>query len=121
MIADRRHVPIPRLMALKPICFASPCESPSTSSQSAGNRIRRSEVLSFVSGLEPCLIGMEACATSHYWGRELAKFGHTVKLMPPAYVKPYVKRGKNDATDAEAICEAVSRPNMRFVPVKSAD
>jgi transposase len=84
-------------------------------------RLRRAEVLSFVSGLEPCLIGMEACATSHYWGRELAKFGHTVKLMPPAYVKPYVKRGKNDATDAEAICEAVSRPNMRFVPVKSAD
>ena len=84
-------------------------------------RLRRAEVLSFVSGLEPCLIGMEACATSHYWGRELAKFGHTVKLMPPAYVKPYVKRGKNDTTDAEAICEAVSRPNMRFVPVKSAD
>ena len=84
-------------------------------------RLRRAEVLSFVSGLEPCLIGMEACATSHYWARELAKFGHTVKLMPPAYVKPYVKRGKNDATDVEAICEAVTRPNMRFVPVKSAD
>src|ERR1700732_1318479 len=84
-------------------------------------RLRRAEVLSFFAGLEPCLIGMEACVTSHYWARELAKFGHTVKLMPPAYVKPYVKRGKNDATDAEAICEAVSRPNMRFVPVKSAD
>ena len=84
-------------------------------------RLRRAEVLSFFAGLEPCLIGMEACATSHYWARELAKFGHTVKLMPPAYVKPYVKRGKNDATDAEAICEAVTRPNMRFVPVKSAD
>ena len=84
-------------------------------------RLRRAEVLSFFAGVEPCLIGMEACATSHYWGRELAKFGHTVKLMPPAYVKPYVKRGKNDATDAEAICEAASRPNMRFVPVKSAD
>jgi transposase len=84
-------------------------------------RLRRAEVLSFVSGLEPCLIGMKACATSHYWARELAKFGHTVKLMPPAYVKPYVKRGKNGATDAEAICEAVTRPNMRFVPVKSAD
>jgi transposase len=84
-------------------------------------RLRRAEVLSFFAGLEPCLIGMEACATSHYWARELTKFGHTVKLMPPAYVKPYVKRGKNDATDAEAICEAVSRPNMRFVPVKSAD
>ena len=84
-------------------------------------RLRRAEVLSFFAGLEPCLIGMEACATSHCWARELAKLGHTVKLMPPAYVKPYVKRGKNDATDAEAICEAVSRPNMRFVPVKSAD
>jgi transposase len=84
-------------------------------------RLRRVEVLSFVSGLEPCLIGMEACATSHYWACELAKFGHTVKLMPPAYVKPYVKRGKNDAADAEAICEAVRGPNMRFVPVKSAD
>jgi len=83
-------------------------------------RLRRAEVLSVASGLEPCLIGMEACATSHYWARELTKFGHTVKLMPPAYVKPYVKRGKNDATDAEAICEAVTRPNMRFVPVKSA-
>src|ERR1700738_4965971 len=84
-------------------------------------RLRRAEVLSFFAGLEPCLIGMEACATSHYWARELAKFGHTVKLMPPAYVKPYVKRGKNDATDAEAICEAVTRPNMRLFPVKSAD
>jgi transposase len=84
-------------------------------------RLRRAEVLSFLAGLEPCLIGMEACATSHHRARELTKFGHTVKLMPPAYVKPYVKRGKNDATDAEAICEAVTRPNMRFVPVKSAD
>ena len=84
-------------------------------------RLRRAEVLSSLAGLEPCRIGMEACATSHYWARELTKVGHTVKLMPPAYVKPYVKRGKNDATDAEAICEAVTRPNMRFVPVKSAD
>src|SRR3979411_2869721 len=84
-------------------------------------RLRRAEVLLFFAGLEPCLIGMEDCAAAHYWARELAKFGHTVKLMPPAYVKPYVKRGKNDATDAEAICEAVTRPNMRFVPVKSAD
>src|SRR5262249_7659068 len=84
-------------------------------------RLRRAELLSFFAGLEPCLIGMEACATSHYWAREFAKFGHTVKLMPPAYVKPCVKRGKNDATDSEAICEAVNRPNMRFVPVKSAD
>jgi transposase len=81
-------------------------------------RLRRAEVLLFFAGLEPCLIGMEACATSHYWARELAKSGHTVKLMPPAYVKPYVKRGENDATDAEAICEAVTRPNMRFVPVR---
>src|SRR5476649_2934864 len=84
-------------------------------------RLRRAEVLLFFAGLEPCLIGMEACATSHYWARELAKSGHTVKLMPPAYVKPYVKRGKNDATDAEAICEAVTRPTMRFVAVKSRE
>ena len=84
-------------------------------------RLRRVEVLSFFAGLQPWLIGMEACATSHHWARELAKFGHTVKLMPPAYVKLYLKRGKNDATDAEAICEAVTRPDIRFVPVKSAD
>jgi transposase len=77
-------------------------------------------VLSFFTGLKPYLIGMEACATSHYWARELAKFGRTVMLAPPAYVKPYVKRGKNDATDVEAICEAVTWPNMRFVPVKRA-
>jgi len=64
---------------------------------------------------------MEACGTSHYWGRELRALGHDVKLMPPAYVKPYVKRGKSDAADAEAICEAVTRPTMRFVEIKSAD
>ena len=84
-------------------------------------RLRRAEVLPFFAGADPCLVGMEACATAHHWARELARLGHTVKLMPPAYVKPYVKRGKNDAADAEAICEAVGRPNMRFVPVKSTD
>src|SRR3954471_20324106 len=84
-------------------------------------RLRRSEVLPFFAGLSPCLIGMEACATSHHWARELIKLGYTVKLMPPAYVKAYVKRGKTDAADAEAICEAVTRPSMRFVPVKSAE
>ncbi|HKU26147.1 MAG TPA: IS110 family transposase, partial [Candidatus Sulfotelmatobacter sp.] len=83
--------------------------------------LRRGRVLSFFAQLPPCLIGMEACGTSHHWGRELAKLGHEVKLMPPAYVKPYVKRGKTDAADAEAICEAVMRPSMRFVPVKSAE
>ncbi|MEE4210132.1 MAG: IS110 family transposase [Parvularcula sp.] len=83
--------------------------------------LRRGQVLSFFAKLPPCLIGMEACGTSHHWGRELAKLGHEVKLMPPAYVKPYVKRGKTDAADAEAICEAVMRPSMRFVPVKSAE
>jgi transposase len=87
----------------------------------ARKRLRRGEVLPFFAGLSPCLIGMEACATSHHWARELAKLGHTVKLMPPAYVKAYVKRGKTDAADAEAICEAVTRPSMRFVPVKSAE
>ena len=84
-------------------------------------RLRREEVRGFFAGLAPCLIGMEACASSHYWARELAAVGHEVRLMPPSYVKPYVKRQKNDAADAEAICEAVTRPNMRFVPVKSED
>jgi transposase len=84
-------------------------------------RLRRAEVLRFFAGLNPCLVGMEACATAHHWGRELTKLGHTVKLIPPAYVKPYVRRGKNDAADAEAICEAVGRPNMRFVPLKGVD
>jgi len=81
-------------------------------------RLRRSEVVAFFGLLPPCLIGLEACATAHHWARELIALGHTVKLMPPAYVKAYVKRNKNDSADAEAICEAVSRPSMRFVPVK---
>ena len=83
--------------------------------------LRRSQMLPFFAKLPPCLIGMEACGTSHHWARELTGLGHEVRLMPPAYVKPYVKRGKTDANDAEAICEAVSRPTMRFVPVKSAE
>jgi transposase len=83
--------------------------------------LRRSQVLPFFAKLPHCLVGMEACATSHYWAREIIRLGHEVKLMPPAYVKPYVKRGKTDANDAEAICEAVTRPTMRFVPVKSPD
>jgi len=77
--------------------------------------LRRAQVLPFFSKLSPCLVGMEACGTSHHWARELARVGHEVRLMPPAYVKPYVKRGKTDAGDAEAICEAVRRPTMRFV------
>ena len=84
-------------------------------------RLRRSEVVEFFKGLEPCLVGMEACATAHHWARELIALGHEVKLMPPAYVKAYVKRNKNDAADAEAICEAVTRPSMRFVPIKDVD
>ena len=83
--------------------------------------LRRAQVLPFFAELPPCLIGVEACGTSHHWARELAKLGHQVRLMPPAYVKPYVKRGKTDAAYAEAICEAVTRPSMRFVPVKSAE
>ena len=84
-------------------------------------RLRRSRVLGFFKKLSPCVVGMEACASSHYWSRELQALGHTVRFMPPAYVKPYLKRQKNDAADAEAICEAVQRPSMRFVPTKTPD
>ena len=82
-------------------------------------QLRRRQVIEFFGKLPACLVGMEACATSHHWARELAKLGHEVKLIPPAYVKAYVKRSKNDAADAAAICEAVTRPSMRFVPVKT--
>jgi transposase len=81
--------------------------------------LRRAQVLPYFAKLEPCLVGMEASAGAHYWARELTKLGHDVRLMPAGYVKPYVKRGKTDAGDAEAICEAVQRPTMRFVPVKT--
>ena len=84
-------------------------------------KLRRVDVLAFFSTLPPCLVGVEACASAHHWARELTGLGHEVKLMAPSYVKPYVKRGKNDAADAEAICEAVTRPTMRFVPAKSAE
>jgi transposase len=83
--------------------------------------LRRSQVLAFFEKLAPCLVGIEACGTSHSWARELSRLGHQVRLIPPAYVKPYVKRGKSDAADAEAICEAVSRPTMRFVEIKSEE
>jgi transposase len=84
-------------------------------------RIVRARLLAFFAKQPACLVGMEACAASHHWARELRKLGHRVKLMPPRYVKPYVKRQKNDAADAEAICEAVTRPNMRFVEIKSSE
>jgi transposase len=84
-------------------------------------QLKRRYVLTFFEKLPPCLVGMEACASSHHWSRELQALGHTVRLMPPAYVKPYVKRHKNDATDAEVICEAVTRPNMRFVATKTPE
>ena len=84
-------------------------------------KLKRSKMHEFFSKIEPSLIGMEACGSAHYWARELKTMGHEALLMPPAYTKPYVKRGKNDAVDAEAICEAVSRPGMRFVPIKSAE
>ena len=83
--------------------------------------LRRSQVLPFFSKLAPCLVGMEACGTTHHWAREIAQLGHQVRLMPANYVKPYVKRGKTDANDAEAICEAATRPTMRFVAVKSRE
>src|SRR5271168_1499709 len=84
-------------------------------------QLRRGQVMAFFEALAPCLVGMEACATSHHWARELTKLGHEVRLMPAKDVKAYVKRNKNDAADAEAICEAVRRPTMRFVRVKSAE
>ena len=84
-------------------------------------QLKRRYVLAFFQKLPPCLVGIEACASSHHWSRELKALGHTVRLMPPAYVKPYVKRQKNDAADAEAICEAVTRATMRFVATKTSE
>jgi transposase len=84
-------------------------------------RLRRGQVLAFFAEIPPCLIGLEACATAHYWARELIALGHEARLMPPNYVKAYVKRNKHDVADAEAICEAVRRPSMRFVPIKTAE
>ena len=84
-------------------------------------KLQRAALLDYLALLPPCLVGMEACSTAYYWAREISKLGHEVRLMPPTYVKPYVKRQKNDAADAEAICEAVTRPKMRFVPIKSAE
>jgi transposase len=84
-------------------------------------KLRRAQMMTFFAGLPPCLIGMEACATAHHWARELRTLGHEVRLMPAHYVKAYVKRGKNDAADAEAICEAVTRPTMRFVAIKTKE
>lgn len=83
--------------------------------------LRRGQVLSWFGKLSPCLVGLEACGTAHYWAGEIAKFGHEVKLIAPSYVKAYVRRNKNDAADAAAICEAVSRPSMRFVPIKNQE
>src|ERR1700720_1713038 len=84
-------------------------------------QLRRAQVAVFFGNLPPRVIGMEACASAHYWGRALSRFGHTVRLMASQFVKPYVKTNKNDAADAEAICEAVGRANMRFVPIKSIE
>ena len=84
-------------------------------------KLRRAQVLAFFAAQPPCVVAMEACGGAHHWGREISRLGHTVRLMPPKYVKPFVKRQKNDAADAEAICEAAQRPTMRFVMVKSED
>ena len=88
---------------------------------SVRRKLTRGRVLAFFESLPLCLVGIEACSSSHYWARELIARGHDVRLLPAQYVKPYLKRQKNDAADAEAICEAVTRPTMRFVPVKSPD
>ncbi len=82
-------------------------------------RVSRAKVLEFFAAVPPCIVGIEACPTAHHWSRKLQVLGHTVRLMPPSYVKAYLKRSKNDANDAAAICEAVTRPSMRFVPTKS--
>ena len=84
-------------------------------------QLKREQIAPFFANLTPCLIGMEACGSAHFWANKLQGLGHTVKLMAPQFVKPYVKTNKNDAADAEAICEAVSRPNMRFVPIKNSE
>jgi transposase len=84
-------------------------------------RLGRTDLLPFFAKQAPCTVGMEACSSAHHWARELSRFGHQVRLIPPQYVKPYVKRNKTDAADAEAICEAVGRPNMRFVPIKTVE
>ena len=84
-------------------------------------QLKRDQVAPFFANLPPCLIGIEACASAHHWARKLQSFGHTVRLMAPQFVKPYVKSNKNDVADAEAICEAVGRPTMRFVPIKNAE
>jgi transposase len=93
----------------------------SESGSTMTRKLSRAKLLGFFAGLAPCRVGMEACGSAHYWARELAALGHETALMAPAYVKPYVKRCKSDAADAAAICEAMSRPDMRFVPVKTAD
>lgn len=89
--------------------------------EAVSRKLTRAKFRAFFEGVAPCRVGMEACGSAHYWGRELKRMGHDVVLIAPIYVKPYVKRGKNDAADAAAICEAMSRPDMRFVPIKSAD
>ena len=93
----------------------------SEGSTAVTRKLTRVKMREFFSQIESSLVGMEACGSAHYWARELKAMGHEVLLMPPAYTKPYVKRGKNDAVDADAICEAMSRPGMRFVPIKSAE
>ena len=84
-------------------------------------QLKRDQVASFFANMPACLVGMEACGSAHHWARKLQSLGHEVKLMAPQFVKPYVKTNKNDVADAEAICEAVARPNMRFVPIKTAE
>jgi transposase len=101
--------------------LSSPRALESEDCSATKRRLSRSGIVKFLAEVEPCAIGMEACGSAHYWARRFRAMGHEVKLTPPIYVKAYVKRGKNDAADAAAICEAMSRPNMRLVAVKSED
>ena len=123
-VCEQRSRPLwrlPRSVWTSPSACSRRTELTPLAARCCGAGWGAAEVLDFFRALRPCLVGIEACGTAHHWARELTKLGHTVRMMPPSYVKGYVKRSKNDAADAAAICEAVTRPSMRFVPIKTAE